>query len=93
MPDNQHTLPFFPQAPLFDEVLQELKEMKREDPGYPVHICGKAAMVGIWPGELLNLATLEKYAKDHKPTEESKKLMKEVAIKAAAAAIRFAESL
>jgi hypothetical protein len=95
MPESQHTIPFFPQAPIFDEVLRELREAKLGHPNFPEHICAKAAVVAEGAGQLITCALRQKY--DHKMTpeqiEENKSQMREAAIYTAASAIRFIESL
>lgn len=74
------------------KVQQQYEIDKAENPSYPVHICGKAAMVHAAISDLSIFAVDQKYLKQY-PKEISEEAMEETAIRGIVACIRFIENL
>lgn len=83
MPES-NPLPFHPQIDIIEEILKELKHIKKLRP-YPEHVCAQAARVSAAAG------FLSKVADDVKYSLESPEEARRMAISVAAQAIRFIE--
>lgn len=78
-----------PPSTIIPDILRELAKQKKERPNFPDHICGQVGTINVFVGELNKLANDAKYEKV-KPSDRD---IEQAAIKTAAAAIRFLESI
>lgn len=85
MPET-NPIPFHPHIDIIEEILKELKRIKKERP-FPDHICAQAARVSAAAG------FLAKVADDVKYSLESPAEARHMAISVAAQAIRFIEHI
>lgn len=79
-------LPFHPQADIIDQILKDVKRLKKLEP-WPDHICAQAGRVSGSAGFLTNFANAHKY----RPADLSDMVIRS-AIETAAQAIRFIEN-
>lgn len=78
---------------IWQAVELELRRQKKKHPNFPDHVAAQAGIANAAAGNLMEVCLMYKYENDLYEAQDHVSMMKQEALKTAAAAIRFLEHL